>query len=297
MTKKKFMEQIASRLGEFYSPNDYSIRCEVITKTNDCQRHGIIIRKRGDSISPTIYVDDFYKDYLAKKITVDEAAKQIDGIIQNLEGQAEKYRTFSVEYESCRDKIVFRLISRKRNEAMLAGVPHLPFLDLAILFYVVCDMTEKGLESLRINQELMERWQVNVGQLMKLAAENTPRLFPAHVESMDHALTEYLGLPENEEKSEELIPMTILSNSQGINGASALLYENVAADLAERYDSDLYILPSSIHEVIVLPDRGIETRNELSQIVQEVNGSHVREDEILSDHAYFYDRKERRFEF
>ncbi len=297
MTKKDFMEQIASRLGGFYSPKDYSIHCEIITKNNDSRRYGIIINKKGDAMSPTIYVDDFYRDYLAKKITLDEASEQIDGIIQNLELQAEKYRTFSVDYESCRDKIVFRLVSRKRNETMLKGVPYLPFLDLAILFYVVCDMSDRGLESLRISQELMERWQTNVGQLMKLAAENTPRLFPARLESMGHVLTEYLGLPDAGVESEELIPMTILTNTQGVNGASALLYENVIADLAGRYDSDLYILPSSIHEVLVLPDRGIETREELSRIVQDVNGSHVREDEILSEHAYFYDRKERRFKY
>jgi len=84
--------------------------------------------------------------------------------------------------------------------------------------------------------------------------------------------------------------MFVLTNISRINGAACMLYEDVLSNFANSIDSDLYILPSSIHEVIIVPQVNNLDKTELCQMVKEVNAEGVADDEILSDHVYVYNR-------
>lgn len=296
MTKRQFMEQVTGKLKELHSESDYEISCDVFTKNNDTPRYGIVIQKVGEAISPTIYVDNYFKDYVDKKMTLTEVAEQIIAVLQNVRKHASKYESFSVEYDSCKPNIVYRLISFEKNKRLLQEVPYIPFLNLAVTFSIVCSLSEQGLESLRITNDLKDKWQVTTGELVRLAEENTPRLFPPQVDSMENVLFTYLGLekgmfPENTEYG----PLLIVTNESGVNGASVLLYQDVIHDIAEKYGKNLYVLPSSVHEIIVVPNENSGSLKELSKMVKDINKKHVSEEEILSDNAYYYDREKRKF--
>ena len=87
--------------------------------------------------------------------------------------------------------------------------------------------------------------------------------------------------------------MYVLTNESKLNGAACILYENVLYDFAQKLGADLYILPSSVHEVILLPKLSMFEKDELVNMVKEVNTEGVAADEVLSDHVYEYNRTER----
>lgn len=295
MTKEQFVTQLTQHLYPYFPKEEYSIRMDIFTKNNNTRHHGIIIQHKEDPIAPTIYVDNFYEDHLSKKITVEEVVDRIRQVMDGFAAQAGRYQNFSVQWSDCKDKIIYRLISKERNEDRLAKIPHIPFLNLAIVFYIVYNMSEQGLESICITEELRENWGVSTKDLFRLAEKNTPDMFPPKIETMENALCNFLGcehvLPEDED-----VPMIyIFTNELGINGATVMVYEHLIENFAEEKQSDLYVLPSSIHEILVVPDYGGKPLSELSEMVKDINQAHVLEEEILSDCAYYYDRREKRF--
>ncbi len=300
MTKKNFMQQVVDKVQEISPVPDAQVQWNVFTKNNDTKRFGIIIQLSGDeSVCPTIYVDRFYEDFLRKKKTIDEVAEQVWELIDKVRFQKERYRNFSAQWEDCKDRIYYRLVSRKRNKELLEDIPYIPFLDLAIIFGVVCNRTEDGLETLTVTEQLLSVWEQTTAELFRLAEKNTPQLFPARMTPLLTMLFEYLDLPDAEipEVSEDYPAMQFLSNTSGINGASVLLYPGMIESIAAELDANLYILPSSIHELIILPESTDTEASELSAMVKHINENHVSRDEILSDQSYFYDRKEHRFKF
>ena len=89
--------------------------------------------------------------------------------------------------------------------------------------------------------------------------------------------------------------MWVLTNELGIYGATAMLYDGVLEEAGEKWEQNFYIIPSSVHELILLLEEW--DMEQLDLMIKEVNEREVKDDEILSDHAYLYDVKEKRFYF
>ena len=118
---------------------------------------------------------------------------------------------------------------------------------------------------------------------------------------LENLIASYLGLKEEflpaskEESLAEKNSPLIATNESGIQGATVLLYENLIQNLAEKYNSNLYILPSSIHEIIVIPGNDDKNLSDLTAMVEDINKKHVSREEILADTAFYYDREEKKF--
>jgi hypothetical protein len=124
---------------------------------------------------------------------------------------------------------------------------------------------------------------------------NTARILPAGITEMSQLLETYedygkvdMGITKEEIESCQLY---VLTNDCRINGAACMLYENMLKDFADRIGSNLYILPSSIHEVIILPKFAMFNKQELINMVRDVNSEGVAVDEVLSYTVYEYDRE------
>ncbi len=297
MTIKHFIELLTQELEHYFPPEDYELRSDQFLKNNDTNRHGIVIKRIRGNIAPTVYVDHFFEDYLKKKNTIEEIACQIQAAIHSFDQKEERYRDFSAEFDDCKPKIIYRLVSREKNTSYLASMPHLPFLNLAIIFLIVHQLSEEGLESVCITNDLQKKWNISTKELYVIAARNTPRLFPPSIDTMEHTIEKIFNSPFDTlvSSGRPISPMYILSNQYGINGAAVLLYENLIQEFAEQEQCNFYILPSSIHEILLIPDISEKSLSYLSQMVREINRKHVKEDEILSDCAYYYDREEKRF--
>ncbi len=213
--------------------------------------------------------------------------------------------------EHFRRSVIFRLIPTEANKELLLDVPSIPFLDLSLVFYLFLAEQKQGHIAALIHNHHMKSWNLDSKQLYKLASENTPRLLPPKLQLMGDLIQEmYISdsshssaafpdiLSETDcqtiKEASDLLPLYVLTNRTGACGACACLYPHVLKNFANLLNQDLLILPSSIHEVLILPDDKTYTVPELSRMVFEINRTEVPVHERLSDHVYAYSRKEDR---
>ena len=300
MTKQDFMEQLIEELYRYFSPEHYQLEGSVLLKNNDTKRYAILLKKIEGMVSPTIYLENFYSEFEHGRTTISETASHIYEQMHDFEDKIEEYQEFSAELSDCSDKITYRLVSKERNKQFLESVPHLPFLNMAVVFYIIHHVSKEGMESICVTNELAEKWGLSAKSLYIIAEKNTPILLPPVIDTMEHTLELLMGeincTIEPAEDSNKPLPMHIMTNKYQINGASVLLYHGLLDGLAEKLGMDLYVIPSSIHELIIMPaEDGSLSLSKLSDMVKEINENHVKEEEILSDCAYYYDHREKSF--
>ena len=295
MSKYDFMKQVEEQLKAFPELAGACIESKVSIHNNDTERYGITIRSGMEDISPIIYVDRFYEDYRKKKKTVEETADEILHLNKSVRSGRTGYDTDALRFDQCRDRILFRLISAERNSRYLEHIPHIGFLNLAIIFTVAWNISESGVESVRVTDEMLDCWGVSVKDLAKLAKENTPRLLSPRCETMIQVMMRFMGKEWCDEDMD--FPMLLLSNEYNVYGATSILYEETMDRIGEELGEDFYIIPSSIHEVLILPEQYVDDVSDLDSMIRQINREHVVLEDVLSDRAYFYSRKEKRFYF
>lgn len=270
-----------------------------VQKNNGTVLMGVTILAEEETISPTIYIDEF----LARGCSVDEICDEVCRIYEKsrVRGTLE---TDLADFNAVCGRICFKLVNAKMNENMLKGIPHRRQHDLAVVYYILMDNQPDGLATIPINQQLAACWGVDEETLFNHAAENTRKLLHIVVMPMDMIFSGYQ--PDGEEQGFTVIKaedfrMTIrknaelnvyvLSNETKTFGAAAMLYKDALRRVSQFLLSDLYILPSSIHEVLIIPDNGEINGNELLQMVCAVNQNDVSPEEFLADNVYRFDRE------
>lgn len=297
---EKVQKAVALVLGE-----DYKVKLQEVRKNNGVFLQGLIILKKKQNVSPTIYLQPFWEAY-EEGVTLLEVVTRILQIYREDVPRDNIDMTFFKDFEKVKDRICYRLIHAERNKVLLEGIPYVPFLDLAICFYYAYEGEVLGSGSILIHNSHMSMWKTNIAELMCLAQRNTPRLFPWECGSMDLtvrelkqelALNEEIcrGILEDREniKYKEELPLYIVTNKQKIHGAACILYPNLLAGIGEGMNANFYILPSSVHEVILLTDSGSESTSQLREMIAEVNRTQVEPEEVLSDSLYYFDRREK----
>lgn len=264
-------------------------------KNNGKERTGILIEMPGINISPTIYLEEYYESYVAgRKIEqiVDDIKQLYEEIKQEKPWDCESFR----DYEGVRNRIVFKVINTAKNRKFLRTVPHLAFLDLSIVFYVLVDVSEEGTAAMVVNRSHADTWKVQAETLWEDAVKNVKNLLLAEFVTMNHALKSLLGDVEYEEgdllleKKKDYDQMYVLSNKFRNYGAACIAYPNVLEMIGQILKKDYYILPSSVHEVIIVPYSEIYVCSKLDEMVREINSTQVEEEDVLSNHVYLYDR-------
>ncbi len=291
----KVQKAIKNKMGE-----GYLVKLQEVQKNNGVTMHGLLILAEESNISPTIYLDSFW-EYYERGIPF---AVVIDRILQIYEEDTPKENidmSFFKEFAKVKERICFRLISAKQNEELLNKIPYINYLDMAICFYYAYQGDTLGNGSILIYNSHMDMWNTSVEELYELAQSNTSRIFPWESISMESAVREMyerygeadMDNPFEEEEYREffeIMPMYVVSNVGHIYGAACVLYSDVLSGLAKAAQKNLYVIPSSIHEVIVLQDRGHEDELHLREIIREVNRTQVEPEEILSNNLYYYNR-------
>ena len=294
MEYKEFVEYIKMNAG-YIAGEGGNITINHVIKNNGCEMDGLVIMEKGKDIAPTIYLDSFYELY-----TNGENIKNIIRQIEVIYEQNKNNVTFDVNilkhFYTIKDKIVYKVVNYRSNEKLLEQVPHKRILDLAVVFYCLLDNEYGRSATALIYNNNLKNWNVTIDDVYKAALKNTPDLLHSKISSMA-ALFEKCGVNVDGEEVDlkDYVPsdMYVLTNESKLNGAACILYENVLYDFAQKLGADLYILPSSVHEVILLPKLSMFEKDELVNMVKEVNTEGVAADEVLSDHVYEYNRTER----
>lgn len=286
MDYKDFMKEISDLVLEILGEG-FEISLKTITKNNNVVLDGLMIRKEGDSISPTIYLNHYYQSYLSGENVIHIVNEIIELYEKNkvttgIDGD------FFTKYERVRERIVFKLIHYNKNEYLLDRIPHIKFLDLAIVFYYLVETDTFGNATILIYNSHLEAWGETISEIYRIAKKNTQNILKFRINQIEDILNEELGEELWEETTEGDIPMYVLSNQTKLNGAACMLYPDVLKDFANKLKSNLFLLPSSVHEIIVIPKKSEVIPEELKEMVKDVNNNHVEEEEILSFSVYEY---------
>lgn len=318
MTYEEFMNYVRDSLEEILGEN-VSVKIRQVLKNNDIELDALTILKKESNISPTIYMNYYYEEY-QRGIDIGEIISEIYELYE----EQSKNLSFNVDdfmdFDKIKGKIMYKLINTSANEKLLKEIPSIPFLDLSIVFYCMINNDYIGSATTLIHNVHMDIWGKNCNDLFELAKVNTPKIMQYELKDMNELIKEILigdiekticendnrydencNLPSAEEVADGLmrgindarsqIAMYVLTNKQRINGAVCMLYEDVIKEFSKKMGKDIYILPSSVHEVILVPADEFINENELSDMVSEVNREELDKIDVLSEHVYYYNAK------
>ncbi len=312
MDFEKFVNEIQENIKQ-YLPEDYQ-DAEVTfmehQKLNE-QYTGLTVRKDGQLLTPTMNLNrlhDYYQNH--SEVPMSTVIEKIADVITEAPDQINLVDLKDImKYDNVKDKLFIRLSSAERNEEMLQNVPHELKEDLAITYHVVVAKDSEGLSSMLITNEMMKEYGVTQEQLQEDAMKSAPSVMTPQIYSMGGKLNELmkdLAMVLTQEEKEMMRQVAadmaqnnsflIVTNDQTIDGAGVIFYPEVMENLGYMLDGDFFILPSSVHETLVLMDDGTFDIEALKEMVQEVNETQVMPQERLTDEVYHYDAKDHVFE-
>lgn len=196
-------------------------------------------------------------------------------------------------YDTCKDSLYAELINRHINCELLHDLPAIQFLDdFAIVVRYCINKQGESRSSVLITNKIIEKWNVSADELIKSAIANTRKLFGVKIETIPDVLRSMGVLEQTDTVEYKNMPrMWVVSNELRARGAICALFDDVLQSISTVEDSDLFIIFSSIHEILVLPWVNKEDLAEFTKMNQEVNSTQVSADEVLGTHAYYYSRE------
>ena len=265
-----YTEFMNAMLCEIRGQVDAQVRTELytVTKNNGTRRTGILFKQEDSNLAPTIYLEEFYQKYL-KGQQVPDLADSICSIYQEIRVKKTCDCQNLFDFNHVKEHIVYKLIRRDANEELLKQIPYEPFLDLAVVYYIQIDNTRFGSAAIQIRNEHLRYWRVEKEEIRRLAEKNTPRIYPVQIRQIVRF-------------------MCVATNEQCSLGAAVMRYPDFREKVRGMIRGDFYILPSSIHEVLLIPVDEDVSAWDMRQVVETVNHQIVSDEEILSNHVYRY---------
>lgn len=301
--KEKVQNELKGYLGKGYEETHIEVRETV--KVNRIVDQVCIANIPGQgNAAPSIPIEKIYENY--------QKANDFDSVMKDLaRAVKEAVKEFKPEYlkdglnfKDVDKHIFFTLVNTEQNRELLENVPHRDFEDLSIVYRWNVGGDKDGLYTNLINNDFAKQLGKSEPELYEMAMANTKVMFPTTVRNMNEVIADMMfgnGMLDDEMRAEfeatmlDTPPektMYVISNEASIYGASALLYEENLFKLSEELGSDLYILPSSVHEAIAISDK-FGTPEELAEMVYEINMEQVDLADRLSNQVYHYDKDAR----
>ena len=325
-------KQVIQKVGQ-----KYTVELGKTLKNNSVELDSIMIRGKDVNIAPNIFLNAYFKEYVEGR----EIESIVDEIVKIYFDNLNRFDMESIgdcSYDFLKDRIFFKLINKSMNSKLLESLPHIEIGNLVLIFACLVEHSKDGIASIRIDNTLIKKWNIDTQTLMDNAKENTVRLFPPKVFELDNANVELLlshrlgdaeikdllndrtersdekanvnaegnsgsadkadddpsksRIPDNEQSQPRIpdkIPsLFVLTNRDGVDGATCIVYKGLLERIRRRLGRGFYIIPSSVHEVIILPEIEGYSRDTLESMVKEVNSTVLSEMDILSENVYYY---------
>lgn len=321
MNFKNFVEEIKKMVKE-YLGRECKVEVKEVLKNNGVKLTGIVILEGEQNCVPNIYLNEYYEKF--------KEGRCIRDIVYEIINYYEKHKVmvkinmdFFSDFEKMKEKICYKLINFEKNKELLQHIPHMVYLDLAIVYYCVVENESIGNGSILIRNEHINKWRVDLKMLHETAVYNTKKLLMGKILPMEDVICEMLkrkmileiessakrqmdsDILVTEKMVEPIVremmvkiyseakgpKMYVASNENKNYGAAVILYDEFLNDFANSIQADFYILPSSVHEVILIPvESDKDEVCQLKRMVYEVNHTELEEEEILSDSIYLFKR-------
>ncbi len=321
MNFENFIEEIKKMVKDYLGDN-VRVEDKTVLKNNGIRFTGIVILKEKQNCVPNIYLNGYYEQYKSGRCLCDIVCEIVRYYEEHKIENHVNMDCFS-DFEYVKETLCFKLINCEKNKDLLKQIPHIPYLDLAIVFYCIVNNECIGNGNILVRNEHLKKWNVSTKEIWQIALKNTPVIQKGKVTPMEDVICELMKqrmILEIESSIEEQVSshisitgdmvdpiiremmekiyteakgpkMYVAGNESKNFGAAVILYESFLSDFAKEIQSDFYILPSSIHEVILIPTGNEEDEAvKLKNMVYEVNHSELSEEEILSDSVYIFRR-------
>ena len=289
-------ENILSYLGDTIENPTVSILPK--QKNNGELIYGLSIRSETASeiITPVLYLDRYYQRF--------EEGETMESVMKQLaHDYAEVYKSHDIDdtrvndfldYDYAKDHVLPRLVNYEMNEDRLKTMPHTKYLDLAVTYHITIHADSDGIQSIPITNDLLDKFGITTDDLHEQSMTNLSKSEPV-IQSMQEIMQKMfcddpelgaLALGEDIDP-----PMLVISNNTNVYGAAEILNDSVTEALTERLGGDFFVLPSSVHEVLAIPVSEDFDPTELASMITGINNDVVKNEEVLSNHAYVYDSK------
>ena len=296
--KEQFVADVKDRLAE--QGADVKVSVNEVNKLNESYE-AITVTPEGSNIGVNMSIQKFY-DAMQDGTSYDDVVdKAVDVISKGIEQRPDIDVASLTDYSQMKEKLAMEVVSAEANKEMLENVPHQNMEDMAVVYRFILSSDEDGRASILVTNQILETMGVTPEQLHADAIENAPQIKPAEIKGMSEVMAEMMGVEQAEMMG--LVPMNpedeqmfVATVPDKVHGAGVLAYQDFMDKAAEKVGGDFFILPSSIHEILIVPDNGKMDLKELEAMVKEVNATQVAPADKLTDSVYHYDSKEKIFE-
>lgn len=295
MNIKEFSYYVEAHIREFLPEEireSVAVSVHPKRKANDVQQYGLMIRMGTEKVSPNFYLEDAWKEY--------EGGMEMQEVLGNLAQEYMKYRDIqkyihvdaSMEYEAVKDRVVYQVLNKEANRNNLRERIYTDIGQGLVKVYAIHQkLNGFGTEgSIAITHDVMKRFGYDAEEIREVAEENTPRIYPAVFTPMGQILAD-MGQEESASNNPEEMELYVLTNAAMNWGAGALFYPGMQEKIAGQLGRNYYVLPSSLNEVLIVPEKlGVEAW-ELEQKVRRINRKTISKEDFLSNKVLVYDRE------
>lgn len=293
MNYELFQITLAEELRKLIGKED-KVEIQQIRKNNGVMHAAVSILRGKENVSPVLYLEGYYQRY-RQGVPVSHLAKLVfEQYRENRKTDTLNFEFFR-DFDKVRDRIFCRIINYARNQTSLLEMPHKKIMDLAIVCYYSVDERIIQDASVQITDQHLQQWKISKEELFHTALKNTEKETELYLVNMSDMLAELLTEGEKEEIEDFSgthavpVPMYVMSNKRKTLGAICSFIPVFLQKAAEVLKDDFYVLPSSIHECILIPAREAFQASELQKMVENINNTQVEPQEVLSDCVYYYD--------
>ncbi len=314
MEFKEFTRKVSDGVQQFLG-KEVTVSVHNIRKNNGVYMTGMTLSGRESNMSPTVYLESFYDEY-GKGKTMASVVRDIVKIYERTRVHGDVNMDFFANYKRVEKQIFCKIINYEKNRDVLQKMPHRRCLDLAVVCYLAYTNEFIGNGTIQIYKSHMKNWKIDEQQLIDRAIENTKTVLGHQWMDMPDLMEDMLmeefraraaenpeiGEQISKEEAKALVkhaindmmkgnnrgPMCVVTNRQRCMGAICILFQDVLDEMAERMGGDFVILPSSVHEVILVPGTEQRSGERLKGMVREINAGQVEAQEVLSDNIYYY---------
>ena len=271
---KKLFYVLSCQLGK-----EVEMKQKRVWKNNGASYEGLVIEKLEEELSQVVSLDNCYEDFRAG-ISVQEISEQILKEYRKAVGNVSLLSQQDIwSYERIKARLYVEMVNRKWNEQYLEHKYYVPFLDLAVVYYIDTQLDYKNAPEHRgtaVTKDIFKIWSVEPEVIWKQVLENMGK------ESL------FLMLVVTEEENSL---MTFEDAFQKNQGALALLQKSILDEAKKKLEEPFYILPVSIFELMIVPESQADEVEEMKKAIIESNHE-MPVEYLLSNNVYYYGEKE-----
>ena len=303
MDFETFRENLARDIKETLEARtgtDFEVEHRTAEKVNG-NYEAIVVKPADSEVGVSLNASTLYKDYQSGVSYETIAKGATDLADRSLRNQPEFDVDSFKDYDKMKGSLAMEVVSKERNAELLDTVPHKDIEDMSVVYRFDLGETSAGPGTILVTNQMLENYGITADQLHADAMKTAPEVRPLVIEGMCEVLAKQMGVQDLEMLGLNIPPeqeqIFVASVEGNVHGAGVLAYENFMEKASERVGGEsFFILPSSIHEILIVPDNGIMDLRHLESMVREVNATTVDPSEKLTDNVYHYDAKEKVFE-